>query len=243
MTAHRGIFVTGTDTGVGKTVVSTAIVRALTATGLRVGVMKPVASGADATPDGLRNADAVKLASAASGRALYDVINPYCFAAPISPHLAAADAGTAIDTRVIKRNFDKIAQSADLVVVEGAGGWLAPINATQTMADIAVSLRLPVLLVVGLRLGCLNHAFLTWQAVKASGLQMAGWVGNHINPHFERSADNIATLEARLGHAALEVLPFEPRFPQMLTLSPQGVAPLLQRIAALQAELDGPKSC
>lgn len=224
---RRGIFVTGTDTGVGKTVVSTALVRALVTQGLRVAVMKPVAAGAEETPEGLRNADALALEQTANIRAPYSTINPYCFSQPVSPHLGARDFGVTIDTRLIEARFDELSRSADFVVVEGAGGWLAPISATQTMEDIATSLGLPVLLVVGLRLGCLNHAMLTTRAIKSSGLYLAAWVGNHVEFHFERGTENIATLEARLGSAPLDILKFEPLKAEMLCLQPGAAAKVL----------------
>ncbi len=157
----RGIFVTGTDTGVGKTVVACALARGLRAQGLKVAVMKPVASGSDLTPRGLRNADALALAAAAGYDGPYQELNPYCFEPPISPHIAAKEAGIEIDVGMIRRVYDQLALGMDWVVVEGAGGWFAPLNERQTMADLAWALTIPALLVVGLRLGCLNHAHLT----------------------------------------------------------------------------------
>jgi dethiobiotin synthetase len=146
----RGVFVTGTDTGVGKTVVATALIRQLAREGLRVVGMKPVAAGAEGTRAALlRNEDALALAAASNIPAPYESINPYCLLAAVSPHIAAADEGVTIETAVIKEHFEKLAELADFVVVEGAGGWLAPINETQTMADVAVALGLPVVLVVG----------------------------------------------------------------------------------------------
>ncbi len=201
-----GFFITGTDTGVGKTFVATVLIRSLVRKGWHVAAMKPVAAGAETTIAGLRNDDAVLLARAANVVAPYQTINPYCFAAPVSPHIAAKEAGIVIDIAAIRREFDALVNGADCVIVEGAGGWLAPIGPTETMADIAIALRLPVILVVGLRLGCLNHALLTAQAVRASGLRLAHWVGNEIDPGFARRAENIATLSAQLG-APLAVLP------------------------------------
>ena len=206
----RGVFVTGTDTGVGKTFVATALIRALARAKVRVAGMKPVAAGAVQTGAGSRNEDALALAASANVAAPYHVINPYCFEAAVSPHLAAADEGVAIDTQVIRDSFETLLkEAADFVVVEGAGGWLAPIGATQTMADVAIALDLPVVLVVGLRLGCLNHSLLTKRAVKASGLRFAGWIGNAIDPDFECREENIATLERMLEGAAMDVLKYE----------------------------------
>jgi dethiobiotin synthetase len=170
----KGFFVTGTDTGVGKTVVSAALTRALVARGLRVAVMKPVASGSDPRPQGLRNGDALTLMAAANLTAPYEVVNPYCFLPAIAPHIAAREAGVAIDLTLLRSRFDSLAAASDCVIVEGAGGWLAPISDTATMADLAVALALPVLLVAGLRLGCLNHALLTRESLATRGVAFAG---------------------------------------------------------------------
>ncbi len=203
-----GIFVTGTDTSAGKTYVGVALVRALVRLGLRVAVMKPVASGSDATPDGLRNSDAIALAQAANVSAPYHIINPYCFIPPISPHIAADEAHISIDLGTIRERCDSLRAGADLIVVEGAGGWYAPISASHTMADIPAALGLPVVLVVGLRLGCLNHALLSKQAIERGSAPYFGWVANSIDPVFERSRENVATLERSLEGTALAALPF-----------------------------------
>jgi dethiobiotin synthetase len=208
MSAPRGVFITGTDTSVGKTLVATAIVRALVASGLRVAGMKPVASGAERGPDGLRNADALALASAANVQVPYETLNPYCFEPPIAPHIAAREAGVAIDIHRVRSRFQELAHEADFVVVEGAGGWLVPISATQTLADLALALGTPVILVVGLRLGALNHALLSAESIAARGARLAGWVASHLDPDFARSAENLATLEARLHGAPLTSVPF-----------------------------------
>jgi dethiobiotin synthetase len=197
--SRRGFFVTGTDTGVGKTHVSLALIRGLVRGGKRVAAMKPVAAGAVRQPEGLRNDDALRLAASANVAAPYESVNPYCLAAPASPHIAAEEEGITIDPAVIRCEFERLACSADCVVVEGAGGWLAPISGTQTMQAVALALDLPVVLVVGLRLGCLNHALLTAQAVRASGLELVHWVANSIEPQFERAAENVARLSAVLG--------------------------------------------
>jgi len=172
-------FVTGTDTGVGKTLVSAALLTALARTGRRVVGMKPVASGCDATPQGLRSADAELLRAAANVVADYEDVNPYALAAPTAPHLAAA-AGVQIDIASILAHYARLAARADNVVVEGIGGWSVPINRRQTMADVARSLDLPVILVVGMRLGSLNHALLTQQAIAASGCRLVAWVANSV---------------------------------------------------------------
>ena len=204
----QGFFVTGTDTGVGKTVVATALTRALVARGLRVAVMKPIASGSDPTAAGPRNSDALALMAAANVPAAYETVNPYCFLPAIAPHIAASDSGTVIDLGLLRRRFEALAAAADCVIVEGAGGWLAPISDTATMADLAAALALPVLLVVGLRLGCLNHSLLTRESLRARGAPFAGWIANAIDPHFDRPAANLATLTARLGGPPLACVPF-----------------------------------
>ncbi len=206
----RGVFITGTDTEVGKTRAAVSVTRALVRLGLRVAAMKPIAAGAVLTGDGLRNGDAASLAAAANVAAAYELVNPYCLAAPVSPHIAAAEAGVFLDIARIVQCFRELALRADCVVVEGAGGWLAPIGEGRTMADVARSLDLPVILVVGLRLGCLNHALLSARAIEASGLRLAGWIANHIDPGLERVGENIATLERLLDRPPLAVLPHEP---------------------------------
>jgi dethiobiotin synthetase len=203
----RGLFVTGTDTGVGKTVVACALVRGLRSRGARVAVMKPVASGAVRTPEGLRNPDAVALMAAAQTTAAYGVVNPYCFEPAISPHIAAKEAGIDVDTLTIRHHYETLTQDADWVVVEGAGGWFAPINERQTMADLAWALSVPAVMVVGVRLGCLNHAQLTRLAIEARGVSFAGWIANGIDAEMSRSSENLASLERLLGAAALAVVP------------------------------------
>ncbi|MCK7577912.1 MAG: dethiobiotin synthase [Chromatiales bacterium] len=178
----RNLFVTGTDTGVGKTRVSVALLRAAVARGERAVGMKPVASGCRATPPGLRSEDAEALIAAGNVAAAYDDVNPYAFLPPTAPHLAAAAAGVSIDPGRIRAAYRRLAADAGRVVVEGVGGWLVPIGAHATMADVARALELPVVLVVGMRLGCINHALLTAQAVPRAGCRLAGWVANHVDP-------------------------------------------------------------
>jgi dethiobiotin synthetase len=207
MTKFDALFVTGTDTGIGKTHVSVSLVKALVKHGLRVAVMKPIASGSAHTPDGLRNEDALALMAASNVDAPYGTVNPYCFEPAISPHIAAEEAKVRVDIRTIKDSFETLAGNADFTVVEGVGGWYAPISETQSMADLSESLQIPAILVVGVRLGCLNHAQLSKQAIEAKGVPLAGWVANCIDPAFERAAENLATLERLLGSEALAVFP------------------------------------
>jgi dethiobiotin synthetase len=205
-----GIFISGTDTGVGKTLVAVSFVRALVRHGLRVSVMKPIASGAEHTLEGLRNPDALALAEASNVEMPYAALNPYCFEPAISPHIAAEEANVVVNTSVIKDRFEALGANVDFVVVEGAGGWYAPISGSLAMADLALLLDIPVLLVVGLRLGCLNHALLTRRAIDACHAEFAGWVGNCIDPGLERREENLATLERTLECAPLAVFPFQP---------------------------------
>lgn len=207
MRAARGLFITGTDTEVGKTHASVTLIRTLVEDGWRVAAMKPVAAGAEPTASGLRNADALALAAASNAPAPYEQVNPYCLRAPVSPHIAAKEEDIRIETAPIVQCFRERSQTADCVIVEGAGGWLAPISERETMADVALALGLPVVLVVGLRLGCLNHALLSARAIEASGLELRAWIANHIDPRFERLGENLSTLERRLGRPPFAVLP------------------------------------
>jgi dethiobiotin synthetase len=203
----KGIFVTGTDTGVGKTVVAAALVRGLVARGLRVAVMKPVASGSERTPAGLRNEDALTLMAASNVTAPYERINPYCFEPAISPHIAAEEAGIAVDLGRIRRNFDLLTAASDVTVVEGAGGWLAPIGPRISIHDLALALHLPVVMVVGLRLGCINHALLTKLAIGSHGARFAGWIANTIDSAMQRPAENLETLVKVLETPPLAFVP------------------------------------
>ena len=192
----RGLFVTGTDTGVGKTRVAVAILRALSDSGRRAVGMKPVAAGLAA--DGSANPDVAALLDAGNVDAPLPDRNPYAFAPAIAPHLAAAEAGATIELAAIAAAYARLAARSDVVVVEGAGGALVPIDATHDMLDIAARLRLPVLLVVGMRLGCLNHALLSAAAIRARGLELAGWVANGLDPRMQALAANVEALSLRL---------------------------------------------
>jgi dethiobiotin synthetase len=192
----RGLFVTGTDTGVGKTRVAVALLRALAAAGHRAVGMKPVSAGIG--PHESVNIDVVALAAAGSVDAPLADRNPYAFAPAIAPHLAAAAAGVAIDLDVIANAFERLRVRAETVVVEGAGGALVPLGAHMDVLDIAARLDVPVLLVVGMRLGCLNHALLTAVAIRARGLRCAGWVANAVDPAMPMREENVATLAALL---------------------------------------------
>ncbi len=205
-----GLFITGTDTAVGKTVVARLIVRSLVASGVRVAVMKPVAAGSIMTPAGPRNEDALGLIADSNVELPYDTINPYCLDAPVSPHLAARDLGVTVELSRIRERFLTLRAAADCVIVEGAGGWLAPLNDSEFIADLAAALELPVLLVVGLRLGCLNHALLTVAAIRQRRLSLAGWIANQIDPGFARVPDNLATLARHIGMAPIATVGHDP---------------------------------
>jgi dethiobiotin synthetase len=202
-----GFFITGTDTGVGKTLVAVELTRALVARGLRTAVMKPVAAGALQTIDGPRNDDALELLAASNVEAVYEDVNPWLLTTAASPHLAARHDGVSIGHDKIVTAYRRLAAMADLVLVEGAGGWLAPISATATMADLAQKLALPVILVVGLRLGCLNHALLTRDAIRCAGLPFAGWIANRMPTEMPLANANIETLASRFGVPPLGVVP------------------------------------
>ena len=193
----RGLFVTGTDTGVGKTRIACALLRALVAAGARAVGMKPVAAGIDAAIG--VNDDVLALESAGNVVAPQAERNPYAFADAIAPHLAAAVQGVAIDTAAISAAYARLCARADAVVVEGAGGALVPLDARSDLLDVAAALRLPVLLVVGMRLGCLNHALLSALAIRARGLVLAGFVANELPPGMAFRDANVDTISRRLG--------------------------------------------
>jgi dethiobiotin synthetase len=204
------LFVTGTDTGVGKTRIAAALCVAYAARDQRVAAMKPVASGCTQTRAGLRNQDAEALLAAMTVRAGYCDVNPYAFEPAIAPHIAAMEAGCSIDFGLLDGCYERLCAQSDVTVVEGAGGWLAPLDATHTFADLAVRWQLDVILVVGLRLGCLNHALLTAEAIARRGLKLKGWVGNSVDPHFERREANTDTLRSRLAADCLGIFPYSP---------------------------------
>ena len=204
----KGVFITGTDTDVGKTTVALGLIAALQNKGLRVGVMKPVSAGCEQTSDGLRNEDAILLMQQASVDLPYEVVNPYAFEPAVAPHIAADEAGVEIDIEVIRQCYLKIAEKVDIIVVEGAGGWLVPINAKETMADVVKALSLDVITVVGIRLGCLNHALLTSQSIAVSGLNHSGWIANHLSAETECASENVNALRARIQAPLLEEIPY-----------------------------------
>lgn len=202
-----GVFVTGTDTDCGKTVIACGLVAAPRSRGRRVGVMKPVSAGAQSTADGLRNQDALDLIAESGLDLPYEAVNPWVFAPAIAPHIAAAQAGTPIRFAPVLEAFARIRAASDTVVVEGAGGWRVPLGPDGDMADLAAALRLPVLLVVGLRLGCLSHALLTAESIERHGCRLAGWVGNRVDPRMAVAEENVVALRERLPAPCLGIVP------------------------------------
>ena len=202
---RQAFFVTGTDTGVGKTHVVCALLHATRQRGFTAVGMKPVAAGVEA--DG-RNEDVVRLLAASSVTPPPEWANPFLYAPAIAPHIAAREAGRPIDIAAIRRAFERLRTLADMVWVEGVGGFRVPLDEKRDTADLARALALPVILVVGMRLGCLNHALLTVSAIRQQGLTLAGWVINRVDPHMSRYEENLDTLKAMLPAPFLGELPF-----------------------------------
>ncbi len=203
-----GYFVTGTDTGVGKTWVTVALMEGLKSRGLRVAGMKPVASGAVQCAEGLRNDDALQLQRASSLPLAYQEVNPFVYAPAVSPHIAARLEGRPVDVGFIARQAHELESRADLLLVEGVGGWEVPLGDDSRVSDLAMELAFPVVLVVGLRLGCLNHAILSYEAIVRAGIECAGWIANHLTVDFEYAGANIETLQRELPAHYLGSLPF-----------------------------------
>jgi len=199
-----GYFVTGTDTGVGKTLVSCALLHAFAAEGWRVAGFKPVAAGCDSEG---RNDDAEALLAASNVPLAYARVNPYCLRQAIAPHLAARTEGVQIEMPRVVAAYRELAAQCDVVIAEGAGGFRVPLNEREDGADLARSLGLPVILVVGMRLGCLNHALLTVRAISECGLECAGWVANMLDREMAEAAGNVAALQERIAAPLLGVVP------------------------------------
>jgi dethiobiotin synthetase len=208
----QGYFITGTDTNVGKTWVTLALMTYFKQKKFSVMGMKPVASGCEKIDTHWRNADALSIAQCNSQWVDYDLINPYAYEQPISPHLAGKL--NPVDVAVVCSHVQKLQSMADVIIVEGAGGWYAPLNATQTIADLAQALQLPIILVVSIKLGCINHAQLTFEAIEKAQLPCAGWIAVCNDAEFNCVDDTIDSLVERLPIALLSVLPYlsEPNF-------------------------------
>jgi len=204
----KTFFITGTDTDAGKTRVACALLAAGRAQGLSTAALKPVAAGVSETPAGRCNGDVASLLQYCQPELSIDAINPFCFDEPIAPHIAAENTGTRLSVHDIATRCQPVlAQKADLTLVEGAGGWKVPVNDTDTLADLVKALELPVILVVGMKLGCLNHALLTAQAIAADGLQLAGWIANRVDPDMLYYQENLETLTRRLQAPLFAELP------------------------------------
>jgi dethiobiotin synthetase len=214
----KGYFVTGTGTGVGKTVASCALLHAFNAAGQTVVAMKPVAAGCE---NG-KWMDVEMLAAACTVPPARNHLNPYALAPAIAPHIAAREVGIKIDMEVIRNSLRELQRSADLVIVEGAGGFLVPLNEHEGGDDMALALNLPVILVVGMQLGCLSHALLTARAIRETGLTLSGWIANRIDPGMAAFDENVLALRQRLGCPLLGVLPFDPE------VDPKKLAVLLE---------------
>jgi dethiobiotin synthetase len=204
---NRAVFIAGTDTGIGKTHVACTLLHAWRAAGYNVCGMKPVASGCVDTADGLRNDDALALQAASSEPPAYATVNPVALRDPLSPHLAAAHDGVQISLAPMRAAFEQLCAGHERVVVEGIGGWLVPLAPGLFAADIAKQWQLPVILVVGLRLGCLSHALLSARTIEADGCHLLGWIGNRVDPAMEAVEENLATLSELLPAPCLGVLP------------------------------------
>ncbi len=203
-----GYFITGTDTGCGKTEITLGLMRLLQAQGVTILGMKPVASGAVETAQGLRNDDALRIQQAGSQQLPYATVNPYTYLPAIAPHLAAQQQGEEIRFQQIDACYQELVSQADMVLVEGVGGWRVPLGPDGDVAALASTLGLPVILVVGLRLGCINHALLSATAICSSGLQLAGWVANQVVPDMAEIAGNIATLEQHIQAPCIGTIPY-----------------------------------
>jgi dethiobiotin synthetase len=194
---EKALFITGTDTDVGKTHVACQIIQQYVDQGLKVIGMKPVAAGCDLVED------VQKLTAASNVDAPAELVNPYCFKEYIAPHLAAEKAGVEIELEAILQAYQQLTKLADVVVVEGAGGFLVPLNGRVGLADLAEALTIPVVLVVGMRLGCISHSLLSVESIKARGLALHGWVANEIDPEMDMYRENVETIAEQLGMDAL----------------------------------------
>ncbi|MBV2133496.1 dethiobiotin synthase [Pseudomonas sp. MAP12] len=216
-------FIAGTDTEIGKTTVAAGLLHAARLRGLSTAAAKPVASDCVRTPDGLRNGDALALLGECSLALDYAEVNPFAFAPAIAPHLAAREVGVELNVAALLPAVQRVlARGADITLVEGAGGWRVPLAGRESLADLAVALQLPVILVVGVRLGCINHALLTAEAIARDGLTLAGWVANVVDPATSRLDDNLATLAERLPAPCLG------RVPRLSAATPAAVAAHLE---------------
>lgn len=202
-------FIAGTDTGVGKTLVAASLLHAAKGKGLSTAAIKPVAAGCEQTEEGLRNDDALMLQQHVSLDLCYDELNPVALAAAIAPHIAAEQEGRRLTvSRLVGFCRGVLAKRADFTVIEGAGGWRVPLNSVETMASLAKELNIPIIVVVGMRLGCINHALLTVEAIRRDGLPIAGWVANQLDSNMPVFEENIQTIQSVMGAEPLAVIPW-----------------------------------
>jgi dethiobiotin synthetase len=204
----KGAFITGTDTDCGKTEICLALIAALRDCGLDVLGMKPVASGCERSPDGLRNEDALRIQAQSSRDLPYEQINAYAFEPPVAPHIAAGQAGMEIELEVIRADAERLAAKTDFLLVEGVGGWRVPLGPSLSVSDLPLALGLPVVLVCGIRLGCINHSLLTAESIRATGNRLVGWIANLIDPDMMARDENLATLAALLDAPCLGSVPW-----------------------------------
>lgn len=204
-------FVTGTDTAVGKTLLAAGLLSAAANRGLTTLGLKPVAAGCVSIDGQWMNDDARELQQLSNINPDYDTVNPVALHDPMAPHIAAMQEGTTLDASKLAEHCRSLLPAADFVVIEGAGGWQVPLNDTQTMADLALSVNCPVILIVGMRLGCINHALLTAAAIKQQGLPLAGWIANHVDPAMAAQEENVVTLQTRLPAPLIGRVPFMDR--------------------------------
>ncbi len=205
MTMH--FFITGTDTEIGKTTVAASLLRAASARGHKSLGLKPIAAGCEWIDNQWQNEDAISLMEASSEQRAYQDINPIALKEPIAPHLAARNEGVSLTASSVSQHCRKQLRGDVFTLVEGAGGWMVPLNEAETLATVAQQLDFPVILVVGVRLGCINHALLTAQAIELSGLRLQGWIANEVEPNNPQYRDNIHSLNTRLDAPLLAALP------------------------------------
>ncbi|MGF1732793.1 dethiobiotin synthase [Photobacterium kasasachensis] len=224
----NAFFVAGTDTEVGKTVASRAILHAAGSANIKMAGYKPVASGSAPTDEGMRNSDALYIQDASVVELAYDEVNPYAFEAAVSPHLAAEQEDRVINFDILSQGLEHLKSKSEVVLVEGAGGWRVPVSRTDFLSSWVKQEKLPVVLVVGVKLGCLSHAILTAEAIKNDGLELVGWVANRINPGTENYSEIIRMLEENLPGKKLGEIPYMPGIKkrdlsQYIDLSPLGL--------------------
>ena len=234
MIMSRGFFIAGTDTNIGKTLVTAAMLHAYAGLGYRVVGMKPVAAGAELIDGIWVNEDVALLRAAGNVEAAPELLNPYLFREPIAPHIAAEHKGVRIEIPRIRAAYEALSAQAEVVVVEGVGGFLVPLSEHKDAADLAVALDLPLILVVGMRLGCINHALLTAEAIAARRLKLAGWVANRLDPEMAAYDENLSALSKRLPAPLLAEVPYlasaDPTHAARF-LSPQKLTAMLQNIS------------